>query len=117
MSLGTKVWKATLEEIEEGKQLTFCKFVGSLMYLSVTSRPDIMYAVEKLVRQRSGYSSSHWALAKTAVRCGTRTKNYCLDYGTSYVDSIGYTEADIGRDKETRYFQFGSGVYRASACS
>lgn len=43
-------------------------------------------------------------MAKSVARYVSRTKNYCLHYGTSDVGIIGYTDAYHGGDKETRTY-------------
>lgn len=47
-------------EQQEGESLPFRELVGSLMFLAVTSRPDIMFAVARLSLLFVSYGEVHW---------------------------------------------------------
>ena len=76
--------------------------IGSLMYLSVCTRPDITFAVNKLARYVSNFTIEHWNCVKRIIRYLKGTKNYGLTYGRG--DSIlrGYADASFADPNEQR---------------
>jgi len=60
----TKLVKAT-EECEDVDQGLYQSAVGSLLYLSTRTRPDIAYAVSNVTCFTTKPSKQHW----TAVKC------------------------------------------------
>ena len=88
------------EESFENVKL-FQSVTGSLIYLSIGTRPDISFAVSVLTRAMSKPTKAHWAFAKGILRYLRGTTNYGLQYGTSS-DLVGYADADWGMDPETR---------------
>jgi hypothetical protein len=79
----------------------FQSVTGSLIYLSMGTRPDISFAVSVLTRAMSKPTKSHWAIAKGILRYLRGTTNYGLQYGSDK-ELIGYADADWGMDPETR---------------
>ena len=99
------------------ESLPFRELVGSLMYLMVATRPDIAFAVSKLSRFYSTYSSIHWEAAKRVLRYlkGTCTQKLCL--GKEGHDSIvGYADSDWATDKDTRRSVSGSLLFWRGSC-
>jgi hypothetical protein len=85
-------------EASEMRQVPYISVVGSLMYLAVTSRPDIAYAAGVLARFNSNPGPSHWQAAKHVLRYLNGTMDYKIAYQPS--DSpepfITYSDADHG---------------------
>lgn len=85
--------------------------VGSLMYLSQCTRPDIAYAVGVLSQHLDRPSKAHWNAFIHVLRYLSGTKNLFIEYSASTPDlsgnqswSIpnGYSDADWAGDKSTR---------------
>ena len=77
--------------------------VGSLMYLSVCSRPDIAYAVNTLAKFSSKPTQKHW----TAVKRVFRYLNGTAEYGILFKkgeseECIGYSDSDWAGDQDDR---------------
>ena len=75
--------------------------VGSLLYLSTKTRPDIAYAVGNVARFSSKPSKVHWIAVKRIMRY----LNGTLDYGLMYRctgDIAGYSDADWAGDHDDR---------------
>lgn len=58
----------TPEEAEEMCSVPYLHAVGSLMYLAISTRPDIAYAVGVLARFSSNPGLTHWAAVKHLFR-------------------------------------------------
>ena len=77
--------------------------IGSLIYLSTKTRPDLSYAVNKLARFCSKPTSAHLAAVKRIFRYVKGTINYGLLYSKQQTEScIGYSDADWAGDKLDR---------------
>ncbi|KAJ9523409.1 hypothetical protein QJQ45_005317 [Haematococcus lacustris] len=98
MAPGTKL-------VKEGDALdtahhSYSALVGSLLYLSCCTRPDIAYAVGALARHLAAPTQQHWAAAKAVLSYLKGTASQGLVFGGS--DSLqGYCDADYAGDKDT----------------
>ena len=75
--------------------------VGSLIYLSIGTRPDLAYAINVVSRAMSKPTNRHWGIAKGIMRYLRGTINYGIQYGGNKV-LVGYGDADWAADLETR---------------
>lgn len=92
----------TEEKKAEMREKRYRQLVGSLLWLSLNTRPDITHAVQQLARFMSNPGMEHWLAAKRVLRYlkGTTTQ------GISYkkdgnVNVIGFSDADWGGDEVT----------------
>ncbi|KAJ9507929.1 hypothetical protein QJQ45_021276 [Haematococcus lacustris] len=98
MAPGTKL-------VKEGDALdtahhSYSALVGSLLYLSCCTRPDIAYAVGALARHLAAPTQQHWAAAKAVLSYLKGTASQGLVFGGN--DSLqGYCDADYAGDKDT----------------
>ena len=79
--------------------------VGSLLYLSVNTRPDISHACGILSRFMSCPTQSHWDAAKHVLRYLKGTKHLGLRFAPSNPGVYGcemYTDADFAADVDKR---------------
>ena len=58
----------TDDEKEEMKGVAYAQAVGSLMYLAISTRPDIAYAVGVLSRYSNNPGPNHWLAVKHLMR-------------------------------------------------
>jgi ribonuclease HI len=91
--------------------------IGSLMYLSVGTRPDIAAAVSMLSRYSNCPGKSHWEGVKRVMRylAGTQDLGICFESGTGgelhgYCDSDHGGDLDSGRSTSGYAFLFGNGA-------
>jgi hypothetical protein len=95
---------ATDEEHALAKHLPFPQVVGSVLYASTISRPDLAEAAGVLSRFISKWNESHWKAAKHLLRYIRGTTDLCLmfdgDCGKRIL--LGYADADWGGDMDTR---------------
>lgn len=71
------------------------QLIGSLMYLSVLTRPDISYSISYLSQFNNCHTKEHWEYAKRILKYLKRTKCYGIKYckeGNSEI--TGYVDAD-----------------------
>ncbi|KAK3725314.1 hypothetical protein QZH41_002591 [Actinostola sp. cb2023] len=80
-----KLTKAGADNVPHN-QSDYQSVVGSLLYLSSVSRPDIAFAVSNVARYSSNPTNEHWAAVKRILRYLKGTVNYGLLF-TSDVDS------------------------------
>jgi len=77
------------------------ELIGSLLYLSVCTRPDITYAVGALARYMSDAREMHWECAKGVLRYLCGTAKHGIVYGGKSA-LAGYCDADYAGDVDTR---------------
>lgn len=62
------------------------QLIGSLMYLCVSTRRDIAYAVSFLSQFNTKYTNEHWSAAKRVLRYLKGTIDMCLTFkGTDLI--------------------------------
>eukprot|EP00171_Calliarthron_tuberculosum_P004932 IDg4932t1 len=71
--------------------------IGSAMYLSVGSRPDIAFAVSRLAQFVEAPTQPLWTAAKRTLRYVARTKTLGITLvGRAPLSPIGYSDSDWG---------------------
>ena len=102
VSPGTHLEKLAEDE-EVVEQQLYQSVVGSLMYLSVCTRPDIAYAVGTLARFSSKPGKSHWMAVKRVLRYLKGTANDGILFrGGERKNLVGYSDADWAGDRQDR---------------
>ena len=82
--------------------------IGSLLYLMIGTRPDIVFAVTKLAQFAARPSEEHFNKALYICRYLRGTSKYCLTYdGTSGQGLIACTDSDWASDSNNRRSQTG----------
>jgi len=75
--------------------------IGSVLYLAICTRPDIIFAVSKAARKSKNPTLEDWENVKRIHRYLKGTANFGLRFSTS--ESIeAYVDADYAGDEETR---------------
>lgn len=79
------------------------QLMGSLMYLSVCTRPDISFSCSQLSQFNNCFDKSHWTAAKRILRylAGTINNSLCF-IKSGNLSLAGYTDADWGNDVNDR---------------
>ena len=86
----------------------FQTVIGSLLYLMLSTRPDLAFAVTKLAQFASNPSEEHLNCALYICRYLMGTKDYSLVYdGDSKLGLIAGTDSDWASDPNTRCSQTG----------
>lgn len=77
--------------------------VGSLLYLSTRTRPDIALAVNRVSKYCNSPTEEHWSAVKRIFRYLQGTKSLGLMYQCKgSVECKGYSDADWGGDRDDR---------------
>ena len=89
------------EKIPIDKQL-YQSAVGSLLYLSNWTRPDIAFAVSNVAKFSSNPTQEHWIAVKRILRYIKGTVNVGINYTMDTSDIFGYCDADWAGDRNDR---------------
>ena len=100
LSAATKLTKEG--ELLDTSTYTYSQLIGSLMYLSVCTRPDLAQAVGALARHMAKPTTEHWTAAKGVLRYLSGTANYGITFGGQELKLTAYCDADYGGDIDTR---------------
>ncbi|XP_045453363.1 secreted RxLR effector protein 161-like [Melitaea cinxia] len=111
---GLKLERAQKEE--EIENIPYQALIGSLMYLAIAMRPDIMFTISYLSQYNTCFGKTHWQAAKRVLRYLKGTKNIGIRYKKTGSALIGMADADwvactIDRRSYTGYiFKYGGGL-------
>jgi hypothetical protein len=90
-------------ELLDKNEHPYGTLVGSLLYLSVCTRPDIAYSVGALAKYMAAPTIAHWTTAKGVLRYLADTKQYGINFGSSGNPTLqGYCDSDYASDVDTR---------------
>ena len=82
-------------EREENNNNDYASLIGSLQYLTVATRPDIAYAVNRLASFTANPSFEHYNAAKRVLRYLKGTQNYEITYRDQNNRLIGPVDSNI----------------------
>jgi hypothetical protein len=91
-------------DYEVGADIPYKEVVGSLMYTSVISRPDILFAISDVARYSKNPRRSLWMAVKRIFRYLKGTINFDILYSGSKDDLIvkGFCDVDFANDTINR---------------
>ena len=87
---------------ESDEEIPFRQIIGSLLFLARVTRPDIMFAVNRLAQFSSGFNEEHFYHAKQILRYLKGTQEFGLRYERGQMQLEGYTDADFASDRLDR---------------
>ena len=96
-----------LKKAEENEEVSdkemYQSAVGSILYISTRTRPDISYAIGSCARFSANPTKCHWTAVKRIMRYLKGTINFGLTYrSTIPSDLLGYSDADWAGDVNDR---------------
>lgn len=100
--------KLTVQTINESSEITgtvpYQEIVGSLLYLSQGTRPDIAYAVNDVSRFNAKHSIEHWEAVVRILRYlqGTKGKKLCYTCECENDNLHAYSDSDWASDIDKR---------------
>lgn len=83
-------------------QVPFQEAVGSLLYLTQSTRPDIAFAVNDVSRFNINHDSTHWRAVKRIFRYLRGTTNAKLRFTKSNDGIMAYSDADWASEVDSR---------------
>lgn len=90
---GQKLGKPGIDH-KPDPRIPYQNLIGSLMYISVCTRPDIAHAVNYLSQFNACYAEEHWLAAKRVLRYLKGTKCLGLQYKRTGMHKVqGYADA------------------------
>jgi len=91
------------EDISEMTNIPYQEAFGTIMWLQVATRPDLLYAVQVLSRFAHNPAKSHWNALKYVMFYIKGTLNYEITYeGGGNLNPIGYVDLDYTGCKNSR---------------
>jgi hypothetical protein len=106
----------TEEESQRLAKLPYRSAVGSLMYVSIGTRPDIAFAVNKLAQYLMCYREEHWEAVLRVIAYLRATRHFTLALGGPAEAILGFTDSSFADDRDSLHssmgycFTLGSGV-------
>ena len=93
---------STPHEFEDMKNVLYCKAVGSLMYATIGTHPDIMFAVTALSQYLQNPGHPHWEQAKHTICYLKGTCDWKLTYGSTG-GVQGFSDMNWGTDVDDHH--------------
>jgi hypothetical protein len=96
------------------KDKPYLEVVGSVMFLTITSRPDLMFATCFFARYSANYTDNHWIGLQELLQFIKRTKSYRLEFkAVNDGDNrfTAFTDTDYAGDVVKRRSTYGGIVY------
>lgn len=102
VKLSKQMQPKTEQEKSEMETIPYSSLVGSLMYLAVSTRPDIAHAVSALSQYTTNPGKEHWQAAKRVLRYLRGTENHGLIFKQLSCPLEGYVDSDWGGNIDDR---------------
>ena len=93
---------STTEEFATMKNVPYHEAVGSLMYATLGTHPDICYAVQTVSRFNNKPGLAHWEAVKRIFRYLSGTKGLWLGYGGQAKELSGYVDVDGSMNEDRK---------------
>lgn len=90
------------ESVNKNEHIPYQKLIGALLYLAISTRPDISYAVSYLSQFNNCYQEVHWKAAKRVLIYLKGTSNYAILYKQSEMKLKGMVDAISWESKKQR---------------
>ena len=105
-SLATLMDKSYRESVKLEKSLTgdipYHQAIGSLMYFTIATRPNIAYAIGKHSQHADNPTNLHWISVKRVLRYNNSAKDFGILYNGKKTSSAqGFSYADWGGCKNS----------------
>ena len=80
----------------------YASAVESLMYVILCTRQDICYAMGVMSRFQSNPGPEYWIAVKHILKYLRKTRDYILVYSGGDLKTLGYTDSDFQRDRDSK---------------
>ena len=85
----------TLKEENMVRQIPYVSVMGSLMYATLCTRPNICYSIGMVSQYQSSPGPKHWQAVKHILKYLRRMRDYMLVYHGKDLILIGYTDSSF----------------------
>ena len=102
VSTATRLVQAEENNLTDRQEYHYSELDGSLLYLSVCTRPDISQALGVLARHMAKPRMEHWTAAKAVLRYLAGTLTYGIPSRQTNTTVGGYSDAEYAGDLDTR---------------
>ncbi|XP_052887987.1 secreted RxLR effector protein 161-like [Gossypium arboreum] len=92
----------TTEEIEHMSKVPYSSAVESLIYVMLSTHPDICFTIGMISRYQTNLGHRYWQSIKHILRYPKRTKDYMLVYSEEDFTLVGYTYSNFQTYKDSR---------------
>lgn len=104
------------KECERVDSMKYRSLVGSLLHLSLNTRPDICFAVNRLAKFNQDPHVEHWNAARRVLRYLKGSINKSLIFAKADKQLVAYADADWAGDKGDRKSCSGYCFMLSNAC-
>lgn len=94
MDASSRLDRPNDEVDEEVRKLSYRELMGSLMYLAVSTRPDIAHVVSALSQFNENFDKKHWAAAKRVLCYLKSTIDTEIMFKSNLTPLNGYVDSD-----------------------
>ena len=94
----------TPEDIAAMRNIPYREAVGSLMYASLGTRPDITFAVTRLSKFLQNPGKAHWEAVRNVLHYLNGTQMHWLIFGEKEANLIGWVDVDGSQEEDHRAF-------------
>jgi hypothetical protein len=98
-------------------KVPYCEAIGSLMYASIGTYPDITFAVSTLSQFLENPGEAHWEAVKQVFHYVLGMHELALTYGRERHDLLGFTNADSASQDHCRAISDHAFIMDGSAIS
>jgi len=103
LTLSGEDYPKSSEDISEMTNIPYQEALGAIMWLQVATRPELLYAVQVLLRFAHNPAKSHWNVLKHIMSYIKGTLNYGITYeGGGNLNPIGYVDSDYAGCKDSQ---------------
>ena len=102
LKLSSKQCSTSEKYMKEMSKVPYAFVVGSLMYPTVYTRPDIVHAVRVVSWFLTNNGKEHWEVVKYILRCLRGTFKVCLCFGSGEPMLDGYIDSDMASDVDSK---------------
>jgi hypothetical protein len=89
------------DELDRMSKVPYASAIGPIMYVMISTRPDVSYALSATSRYQSDPGESHWTAVKNILKYFRRTKDVFLVFGGKEELTVtGYSDASFQTDKD-----------------
>ena len=92
----------TAQDFAAMRDIPYRESIGSLMYASLGTRPDITYAVSRLSKFLDKPGMAHWDASRRVFRYLKGTLDLWLTYGEREENLTGWVDADGSQEEDRR---------------